>query len=543
MQPLSITLALCLTTSALADDPKPLKALLITGGCCHDYTAQKTIIKDGLEARANIEVTVVQQGGTGTSAKIAEYDKDDWAKGYDVVLHDECFADTKDPEWTKKIVSPHKNGVPAVVIHCAMHCYRDGTDQWFEFCGVTSRRHGAAYPHEVLNRDPMHPIMKDFGPAWANPAGELYWIEKVWPTAHPLGVSKNKETGKEEVCVWTNQYGKGRVFGTTIGHHNETVSSDEFLDLLTRGTLWACDRLDKDHLKPPKPAEARVDLARGRPALASTEETGKNNLARNAVDGDPGTRWCASSDRYPRWWQVDLGREEPITGVRLSWESDGTAYRCKVEGSSDGSSWTPLADASKNEKAGPKTIDFPATRARIVRVTCLGSSGGWASLKEVRVLGEKTVAIAPSDRQNQADAPTIGEVKVPAGYTATLFAKPPAVQYPVAVAAATNGDLYVSVDKNGSLGRAPHRGAVYHLRDFDKDGRADQVNLFVPDVDSPRGLAWDNDRLYLMHPPHLSAFIDRDGDGRADEEKVLVRNIAFGFKDRPAAISLRRRAR
>ena len=36
-----------------------------------------------------------------------------------------------------------------------------------------------------------------------------------------------------------------------------------------------------------------------------------------------------------------------------------------------------------------------------------------------------------------------------------------------------------------------------------------------------------------MHPPHLSAYIDKDGDGVADEEKVLVKDIAFGYKDRP----------
>ena len=28
-----------------ADAPKPLKVLLITGGCCHDYKAQKDILK------------------------------------------------------------------------------------------------------------------------------------------------------------------------------------------------------------------------------------------------------------------------------------------------------------------------------------------------------------------------------------------------------------------------------------------------------------------------------------------------------------------
>ena len=126
------------------------------------------------------------------------------------------------------------------------------------------------------------------------------------------------------------------------------------------------------------------------------------------------------------------------------------------------------------------------------------------------------------------------EVKIPPGFDATIFAAAPEVNYPVFIAAAPDGVVYVSSDKNGSLDRAPGRGRILRARDLDGDGRADEVKLFVPNVDSPRGLVWDHDRLYLLHPPHLSAFIDRDGDGVADEEKVLVKNIAFGFQDRPA---------
>jgi putative membrane-bound dehydrogenase-like protein len=126
------------------------------------------------------------------------------------------------------------------------------------------------------------------------------------------------------------------------------------------------------------------------------------------------------------------------------------------------------------------------------------------------------------------------DVKIPEGFEATLFAAPPSVNYPVFVAAAPDGTVYVSSDKNGSLDRATGRGRVLRARDLDGDGRADEVKLFVPNVDSPRGLVWDHDRLYLLHPPHLSAFIDRDGDGIAEEQKILVKNIAFGFKDRPA---------
>ncbi len=132
------------------------------------------------------------------------------------------------------------------------------------------------------------------------------------------------------------------------------------------------------------------------------------------------------------------------------------------------------------------------------------------------------------------EAQLLKEVKVPSQFEAKIFAVPPAVNYPVFVAASPDGILYVSSDRNGSLDRAPHRGRVLRVRDLDGDGHADEVKAFVPDVDSPRGLAWDRDRLYLLHPPHLSVFIDHDGDGIADEEKVLVKNIAFGFKDRPA---------
>jgi putative membrane-bound dehydrogenase-like protein len=128
----------------------------------------------------------------------------------------------------------------------------------------------------------------------------------------------------------------------------------------------------------------------------------------------------------------------------------------------------------------------------------------------------------------------LANVKIPDGFEVKVFSSPPQSNYPIYAAAAPDGTVYISIDKNGSLDRDAKRGSVIRLRDLDGDGRADEAKAFVPDVDSPRGLVWDHDRVYLMHPPHLSAYIDHDGDGVADEEKVLVKNIAFGFKDRPA---------
>jgi putative membrane-bound dehydrogenase-like protein len=126
------------------------------------------------------------------------------------------------------------------------------------------------------------------------------------------------------------------------------------------------------------------------------------------------------------------------------------------------------------------------------------------------------------------------DVKVPEGFDYTIFATPPAVNYPVFVSAAPDGTLYVSSDGNGSLDRKPHMGRVLRVRDTNGDGQADEVRAFVPDVDSPRGLVWDHDRVYLLHPPDISVYIDNDGDGVMDEEKTLVKGIGWTFKDRPA---------
>src|SRR6188508_512902 len=89
-----IVLALNLTHAA---ETKPLRVLLITGGCCHDYAKQKDILKNGLEARANVTVDQIHSDSATTKPPLPIYGHADYAKGYDVVIHDECAADINDP--------------------------------------------------------------------------------------------------------------------------------------------------------------------------------------------------------------------------------------------------------------------------------------------------------------------------------------------------------------------------------------------------------------------------------------------------------------
>lgn len=231
--------------TAVAADEKPLKALLITGGCCHNYPFQAQQLTNALAKLATVEWTIVNEGGNGTYAEIPFYDKPDWAKGFDVVVHNECFADTTNLVYIRKITSAHIAGVPAVVIHCAMHTYRSvEIDDWREFLGVTSRRHDHQSKYPVKLVEPVHSILKGVAADWTTPMDELYVIEKVWPNTKALATSVSEQDKKTYPVVWVNQYGKARVFGTTYGHSDDTWHDQNFLTLVSRGTLWAAGRLN-----------------------------------------------------------------------------------------------------------------------------------------------------------------------------------------------------------------------------------------------------------------------------------------------------------
>ena len=228
---------------------EPIHALLIAGGCCHDYTAQTKILSEGISARANVTWTIIHEGDSeGRTHKFGIYNQPDWAKGFDVVLHDECTGQVTNVDWVEHIAKAHFDGVPAVALHCAIHSYRySSSDEWRKVLGVTSMRHQTPRPFEVVTLKPEHPVMKGFPPRWQDDPDELYEIIKVWPNCIPLaeGITPNKPTDRHPV-IWVNTCGKARVFGTTIGHSNETVQRPEYLDLVTRGLLWACEKLDAD---------------------------------------------------------------------------------------------------------------------------------------------------------------------------------------------------------------------------------------------------------------------------------------------------------
>lgn len=252
---------------ASAEKPEPIKALLIIGGCCHDYAVQKDLIKNGLEGRINITVDIDYSPDKGTKPEFETYKKENWADGYDVILHDECAAGFKDIEMAKRVAGPHMKGVPAVNLHCAMHSYRvasnikveqePGSDGelWFKFLGLQSSGHGPKVPVEVTFEEGASPIISGFK-NYTSSNDELYNNHKVFDGVTVLAKGKQvQKNGKEveAVVAWKHEYGpnKARVVGTTLGHTNEVVGSEEYLNFVARSILWTVKKLDDEG----KPAE------------------------------------------------------------------------------------------------------------------------------------------------------------------------------------------------------------------------------------------------------------------------------------------------
>jgi type 1 glutamine amidotransferase len=247
----AVLLALTTAAGVAAEAAKPLRALMVCGGCCHDYTNQKRILSEGISARANVEWTIVQEdapkGENERLHRVSIYEKPEWWKGYDVIVHNECFGAIEDVAFVEGIAAAHRAGVAGVFLHCSSHSYRAAkTDEWRKAVGITSMSHEKNRDLLVKTIKADHPVMKGFPAEWPDPKDELYKNEKLWENTVPLAQAYGEETQKDHVVIWVGAYGESKTFATTLGHSNDTMSAPVYLDLVTRGLLWTCGKLNED---------------------------------------------------------------------------------------------------------------------------------------------------------------------------------------------------------------------------------------------------------------------------------------------------------
>jgi uncharacterized protein len=236
------------TSSAQSAAVKPIRALYVTGGGFHDFEAQEKIIPPGLSARTNIVWTIDHTAGKSVDTLIARHRDTKWADEFDVVVYNMSFSNVVDPKWIERIAYAHRDkGVAAVILHGATHSYRRSTTEAYkEMMGAVSMRHDKQRELRIERIAADNPIVKALPKEWGPGSDELYNIDRMWPTATPLVQAWSIESEKHFPVVWTNTFGKAKVFTTTMGHTNRTMSEPAYLDLVTRGLLWTVGKLNAD---------------------------------------------------------------------------------------------------------------------------------------------------------------------------------------------------------------------------------------------------------------------------------------------------------
>ncbi len=253
-------LALCLALPALAGN----RVLYVTHepGRWHDYSAQLAAFR-GLARDAGWELSVATGDVDDTMAFLRS---EDFAVGQDAIVYNFCFADSRDLEaMTNLIAQTEQHGVPALLVHCAMHSWWDTfkkgkpipgntlgkarahrkvlkrwqashTDTplpaWGDFTGVASTRHG-----------PKEPIaLRAAGvelPAGLLPEGyltgdtELYNNHYVTPDVEPLVMGTQDDA--TAIVMWRAPRGKGAVYGLTLGHDDGEWLDPVFLGIVRYG--------------------------------------------------------------------------------------------------------------------------------------------------------------------------------------------------------------------------------------------------------------------------------------------------------------------
>jgi len=267
----------------------PIAVMLLdgeSGGPYHDWKRITPVLKKELEETGLFRVDVVTAPAS-TSGDLAHF-KPEFQKYQAVVLNYDA------PDWPAEVRDAFEkyvqNGGGVVSVHAADNAFPQwkafnkmigvggwrGRNEaagphWFyqdgkvasETTAGAAGSHGARLPFTVTTRESEHPIMKGLPKVWMHQGDELYAMlrgpgENMNVLATAYSNPQNKGTGREEPILMTLNFGKGRIFHTTMGHDIPALSCVGFIVTFQRGTEWAATGNVTQKVPPGFPTAATV---------------------------------------------------------------------------------------------------------------------------------------------------------------------------------------------------------------------------------------------------------------------------------------------
>jgi len=130
------------------------------------------------------------------------------------------------------------------------------------------------------------------------------------------------------------------------------------------------------------------------------------------------------------------------------------------------------------------------------------------------------------------------KVQLPPGFHLELVASEPMVQEPVALCWDGNGRMYVAemnsyMKDANATGEFEPTSRIKLLEDTDGDGKMDKSTVFIDSLVLPRTILAVGDQLLvgITNIQHIWSYRDTNGDGKADEQKIVFRNDVLDVRN------------
>ncbi len=280
--------------SCLHGQDNKIKVLIVTGQSNHNWEVSHLAIKQILENSGLFTVDVAISPKTG---KIMSNFNPDFAS-YQLVILD-YNGDRWPEEAEKSFLEFAGNGGGVVVYHAANNAFKDweeynriigfggwgGRDEtagpyiyqqngdlvYDEKSSGCAGSHGCRHEFVLHCGNPEHPVTKGLPAVWRHAQDELYdqmrgpgIVKDVlfWGYSDPV----TKGSGRDELAMFTVDYGTARIFHTTLGHagnsldDNVAMQCTGFQVTLLRGAEWAATGQVTQPVPDDFPIEATVSL-------------------------------------------------------------------------------------------------------------------------------------------------------------------------------------------------------------------------------------------------------------------------------------------
>ncbi len=228
-KPLLLLAALGFTLATSAAEPKKFLVVTATKGFRHSSipTAERIIAQLGQETGV-FTVDYVRGGADGKDdTDVREKMAPESLKKYDGVIFANTTGDLAIPD-KEYFLTWLKSGKAFVGMHSCSDTYH-GYPAYLQMLGAEFLTHHEQVKIAAINQDPKHPATKHMGGCF-EVFDEIYLFKNFnRGEVHgllTLDKHPNQGTPGDYAVAWCKEYGKGKVFYTSLGHREDVWDAD-----------------------------------------------------------------------------------------------------------------------------------------------------------------------------------------------------------------------------------------------------------------------------------------------------------------------------